>query len=58
MERNKIIKCDILPTTQSSYRESMTGMTIEILIIEKRVRPGVPKGSAYPSLSTVSGRYF
>ena len=44
----------ILPTTQSSYRESMTRMTIEILIIEKRVRPGVPKGSAYPSLSTIS----
>ena len=44
----------ILPTTQSYYRESMTRMTIEILIIETRVRPGVPKGSAYPSLSTVS----
>jgi len=28
-------------------------MTIEILIIETKVRLGVPKGLAYPSLSTV-----
>ena len=38
----------ILSTThQPSYREIMTRMTIEILIIETRVRPGVPKGSVH-----------